>query len=115
MRVDSKSLPVRFDVDHPAFGRVTFVFDDRYATGGYAATDGFIFFGVAYPRFDFVFEREGDAFVASEINRVTKQHVADYARTVFEIAPPAFRSFVLSKAKELANALKPAVHRDPTG
>jgi hypothetical protein len=98
-----------FVVEHPVFGEVTFVFDDQHA-GGFAATDGFVFFGVTYPRFAFGFQREGSAFVPCKLNSFTSQMFDDRRLTISEVAPRAFSSFVLSKAKELAGTLtgKPA-------
>jgi hypothetical protein len=91
-------------VPHPVFGEVTFVFDGEHA-GGFAATDGFVFFGVEYPKFTFGFQREGSAFVSCELNRFTRQMFNDRLLTISEAAPRAFSSFVLSKAKELAKSL----------
>ena len=100
--MQSRASSRSFVVDHPTFGEVTFVFDSGSATGGLAVTDGFSYFGVEYPGFDFRFEREGDAFVPSALNAITRQNVNGTWQTISELAPPAFRSFVLSKAKEFA-------------
>ena len=102
--MDSDSWP--FVVDHPAFGKVTFNFDGPDASSGFATTDGFVYLGVEYPKFDFGFQREGLAFTASLLNNVTRHLVHGNWQAVSEIAPPAFRSFVLSKAKELASSLR---------
>jgi hypothetical protein len=91
-----------FVVEHPAFGKLTFAFDDPGADSGFAATEGFVYFSIRYPGFSFSFQRMGDAFVASELNDMTRQQYGGQWRTISEIAPPAFRSFVLSKAKQLA-------------
>lgn len=97
---------MRFGVEHPTFGTVTFVFDNHLTDSGFAATDGFVFLGIEYPKLDFAFERSGSGFVSGELNDRTI-HVLDGRRLpISEIAPSAFRSFVLSKAKELANALR---------
>jgi hypothetical protein len=93
-----------FVVEHPAFGQVTFVFD-RYA-GGFAVTDGFVFFGVEYPKFAFGFQRDGSDFVSCKLNKFTSQIFNDRLITISEAAPRAFSSFVLSKAKELAKTLE---------
>jgi hypothetical protein len=97
---------VTFAEAHPAFGIVTFVFDDHLAKSGFAQTDGFVFLGVEYPTFAFAFEREGSGFVSGELNNRTSQIVNGRRRTISEIAPSAFRFFVLSKAKELAIRLR---------
>ena len=95
-----------FVVEHPAFGEVTFVFDDRHANSGFAATDGFSFFGVEYPKLAFGFQREGSAFVSCKLNSGTRQMFNDRLLTISEVAPRAFSSFVLSKAKQLAANFK---------
>jgi hypothetical protein len=100
--VDSHGFSTPFLVDHPAFGKVTFVFDDSRGDSGFAATEGFVYFGVRYPSFSFSFQRVGDVFVASELNDITRQNCRGRWQTISEIAPPAFRSFALSKAKQLA-------------
>jgi hypothetical protein len=97
---------MRVAVEHPTFGTVTFVFDNHLADSGFAATDGFVFLGIEYPKFDFAFERAGSGFVSSELNSRTSQELDGHRLPVSEIAPNAFRSFVLSKAKELANTLQ---------
>jgi hypothetical protein len=79
-----------------------FVFDDSRGESGFAATDGFVYFSIRYPGFSFSFQRTGDVFVASELNDMTRQQHQGRWRTISEIAPPAFRSFALSKAKQLA-------------
>jgi hypothetical protein len=101
---DSRAFSGTFVVNHPAFGKVTFVFDSLDANSGFATTEGFIYLGVEYPKFDFGFQREGGAFTESDLNDVTRHQVRGHWQTISEIAPPAFRSFVLSKAKELANS-----------
>jgi hypothetical protein len=106
--VKSRAFSATFVIEHPVFGEVMFVFDDRHA-GGFAATDGFVFFGVQYPKFAFGFQREGSAFVSCELNSRTSQLFNDRRLTISEVAPRAFSSFVLSKAKELAKTLE----RDP--
>jgi hypothetical protein len=107
--VDSSTSSSTFVIEHPAFGEVRFVFDRRDAGSGFAATDGFIFFGVSYPRFVFWFERAGSKFVSSALNDRTSELINGRRRTMAEVAPPAFRSFVLSKARELAGrAREPA-------
>jgi hypothetical protein len=98
-------------VEHPAFGEVTFVFDNQYA-GGFAVTDGFVFFGVEYPRFAFGFQREGSDFVSCKLNSFTRQMFNDRLLTISEVTPRAFSSFVLSKAKELAKTLERDSDRD---
>jgi hypothetical protein len=103
--VKSNALSATFVVEHPAFGEVTFVFDDQDA-GGFASTDGFVFFGVEYPKFVFGFQRDGSAFVSCKLNSLTSQMFNDRRLTISEVAPRAFSSFVLSKAKELARSLK---------
>jgi hypothetical protein len=103
---DSYGFAGALVVEHPFFGPVTFVFDSDDAASGYAVTDGFVFFGREYPKFDFVFERKGNKYVPSEMNSATKQPIGGRLQSVSEIAPPAFRSFVLSKAKELAQQLQ---------
>jgi hypothetical protein len=105
--VKSRAFSARFVVEHPAFGQVTFVFD-QYA-GGFAVTDGFVFFGVGYPRFAFGFQRNGNDFVSCKLNNFTRQMFNDRLLTISEVVPRAFCSFVLSKAKELAKTLE----RDP--
>ena len=100
--MESRAFSHVFVVSHPAFGSVTFVFDSQDASSGFAATGGFVYFGVEYPKFDFSFHRDGDFFVSSALNDATRQQVGGKWRTISEIPPPAFRSFVLSKAKELA-------------
>lgn len=95
-----------FAVRHPAFGIVTFVFDNHLANSGFAATDGFVFLGVEYPKFAFAFQRKGSSFVSCELNDLTSQMLNGRRLTVSQVAPQAFRSFALSKAKELANALQ---------
>lgn len=95
-----------FVVEHPAFGTITFVFDDLRADSGFASTDGFVFLGVKYPNFAFGFERHGSDFVASELNDRTSQMRNGHRQTISELAPSAFRSFVFSKAKELAHAIR---------
>lgn len=98
-------------VEHPVFGEVTFVFDSRYADG-FAVTDGFVFFGVEYPKFTFGFQREGSDFVSCKLNSFTSQMFNDRLLTISEVAPRAFSSFVLSKAKELAKILERNSDRD---
>lgn len=98
--------PVTFVVEHPAFGTITFVFDDQYADSGFALTDGFVFLGVEYPNFSFGFERHGGDFVPCELNHRTSQMRNGHRQTISELAPNAFRSFVFSKAKELANGIR---------
>jgi hypothetical protein len=93
-------------VEHPTFGTVTFAFDDDRAESGFAATDGFVFLGIEYPRFDFAFERAGSGFVSGELNNRTMQMLDGRRRPISEIAPTAFRSFVLSKARELAKTIQ---------
>ena len=100
----SRAFSATFVVEHPAFGEVTFVFDDQDA-GGFAATDGFVFFGVEYPKFAFGFQRDGSGFVSCRLNSLTSQVFNDRRLTISEVAPRAFTSFVLSKAKELAQTL----------
>jgi hypothetical protein len=100
--IDSHALSGPFVVEHPAFGKVTFAFDDAGGDSGFAATEGFVYFSIRYPGFSFSFRRMGDVFVASELNDLTRQQYHGHWRTISEIAPPAFRSFVLSKAKQLA-------------
>jgi len=100
--VKSRAISVTFVVAHPAFGEVTFVFDNQHANSGFAATDGFIFLGVEYPKFAFGFEREGSTFVSSKLNNLTSEIFNGRRLTVSEVAPSAFSSFVLSKARELA-------------
>lgn len=56
------------------------------------ATEGFVYFGVRYPSFTFSFHRAGRGFAASELNEMTRQQVDSRWRTVFEIAPAAFRN-----------------------
>ena len=90
---------------HPAFGSVTFVFDNEDGSSGFASTGGFVYLGQEYPQFEFGFQREGRAFAASRLNDMTKHPIDGNLRAISEIAPPAFRSFVLSKAKELADGL----------
>jgi hypothetical protein len=46
--VKSRAFSATYVVEHPVFGEVLFVFDNQHA-GGFAATDGFVFFGVKYP------------------------------------------------------------------
>ena len=104
----SRAFPATFIVEHPVFGEVTFVFDDQHA-GGFAATDGFVFFGVEYPKFAFGFQRNGSAFASCKLNSLTSQMFNDRRLTISEVVPRAFSSFVLSKAKELAKTLE----RDP--
>jgi hypothetical protein len=104
MDSDSVSFSETFVVDHPAFGNVTFVFDSHDASSGFAASEGFIYLGVRYPKFDFAFRREGRTFAPSPLNNLTRHLIDDHWRTISEITPPAFRSFVLSKAKELAES-----------
>jgi hypothetical protein len=99
---DSDAFTGPFVVDHPAFGKVTFVFDDARRDSGFAATEGFEYFSVSYPGFSFSFQRTGEIFVASELNDLTRQQYHGRWRTISEIAPPAFRSFALSKARQLA-------------
>lgn len=94
-----------FVVRHPAFGAVTFVFDGDDASSGCASTEGFSYLGQQYPEFNFSFQRDLRGFAASRLNDITKQSVDGNLRAISEIAPPAFRSFVLSKAKELAEEL----------
>lgn len=103
----SRAFSATFVVEHPVFGEVLFVFDDRH--GGFAATDGFVFFGVKYPRFAFGFQREGNVFVSCKLNSLTSQTFNDRRLTISEVAPRAFSSFVLSKARELAKTFE----RDP--
>jgi hypothetical protein len=103
--VESRAFSATFLVEHPVFGEVTFVFDDQHA-GGFAATDGFVFFGVEYPRFAFGFQRDGSAFVSCKLNSFMSQMFNDRLLTISEVTPRAFSSFVLSKAKELARNLK---------
>jgi hypothetical protein len=95
-----------FVVDHPAFGKVTFTFRTQDASRGFAATNGFVFFGIAYPEFDFGFQRQGSAYVPCKLNDLNTQLVDGKWRTTSDIAPPSFRSFALAKAKELADGLK---------
>lgn len=95
-----------FTVEHPAFGTITFVFDDQCANSGFALTDGFIFLGETYPSFAFGFERHGSDFVPCELNNLTSQMRNGHRRTISELAPSAFRSFVFSKAKELAREIR---------
>jgi len=102
-------------VEHPVFGTVTFVFDNQLASSGFAATDGFVFLGVEYPRFAFGFQREGSGFVSCELNNLTSQMLNGRRLTISEVAPRAFRSFVLSKAIELANTLKGDPNRGAPG
>lgn len=94
-----------FAVEHPIFGTVTFVFDNELANSGFAATDGFVFFGVEYPKLAFGFQREGSGFASCALNNLISQMLNGHVLTISELAPPAFRSFVLSKARELANTL----------
>jgi hypothetical protein len=101
--VRSRAFSATFVVEHPVFGEVLFVFDNEHA-GGFAATDGFVFFGVTYPRFAFGFQRDGSAFVSCKLNSLTSQMFNDRRLTISEVAPRAFSSFVLSKAKELAKS-----------
>ena len=90
-----------------------FVFDNHNA-GGFAVTDGFVFFGVEYPKFTFGFQREGSDFVSCKLNNFTRQVFNDRLLTISEAAPRAFSSFVLSKAKELARTLEPSyLQRSP--
>jgi hypothetical protein len=91
-----------FVVRHPVFGEVTFVFDSRDAASGFASTDGFIYLGAEYPKLEFGFQREGRVFTESRLNDLTSKLVDGVRRTIAEVTPPAFRSFVLSKAKELS-------------
>jgi hypothetical protein len=104
--VNSPAFLVTFVVEHPAFGEVRFAFDDRQANSGFAATDGFVFFGVEYPKFTFGFQREGSAFISCKLNSRTSQMFNDRLLTISEVAPRAYSSFVLSKAKELAANFK---------
>ncbi len=104
---------MRVAVEHPTFGTVTFAFDNDLADSGFAATDGFVFLGVEYPKFDFAFERAGNGFVSGELNNRTVQVLDGRRRPIFEIAPTAFRSFALSKAKELARSLHRESDRQP--
>jgi hypothetical protein len=97
---------VTFIVEHPAFGTITFVFDDQCANSGFALTDGFVFLGETYPSFAFSFERHGSDFVPCELNNLTSQMRNGHRQTISEVAPSAFRSFVFSKAKQLANAIR---------
>jgi hypothetical protein len=99
-----------FAVEHPLFGTVTFVFDDELANSGFAQTDGFTFLGVDYPKIAFGFEREGSAFVSCELNNRTSQIFNGHLLTISKLAPSAFRSFVLSKARELANKMQRQSH-----
>ncbi|HEX3456982.1 MAG TPA: hypothetical protein VHR97_03425 [Candidatus Baltobacteraceae bacterium] len=92
-----------FVVDHPAFGNITFVFDGLDVSSGFAASEGFVYLSVQYPKFDFSFQREGATFSPSPLNNATRHLIDGRWQTVSEIAPPAFRYFALSKAKELAN------------
>ena len=102
-----------FAVEHPVFGEVTFVFDEH--AGGFAVTDGFVFFGVEYPKFAFGFEREGSDFVACKLNDFTRQMFNDRLLTISETVPRAFSSFVLSKAKELAKTLEASYRQRSPG
>ncbi len=101
-----------FAVEHPAFGTIAFVFDNELANSGFAGTDGFVFLGVEYPRFAFGFRRQGSRFVSCELNSRTSQMFGGNRVTISEVAPRAFRSFVLSKAMELANALKGSLNSE---
>jgi hypothetical protein len=103
--VTSRAFSATFVVEHPAFGPVTFVFDNTLA-GGFAITDGFVFFGVEYPKFTFGFQREGSDIVSCKLNNFTRQMFNDRLLTISEATPRAFSSFVLSKAKELAKTLE---------
>jgi hypothetical protein len=103
--VKSRAFSATFVIEHPVFGEVMFVFDDRQA-GGFAATDGFVFFGVEYPKFTFGFQREGSDIVSCKLNNFTRQMFNDRLLTISEATPRAFSSFVLSKAKELAKTLE---------
>ena len=105
MDSSSGASPGRFAVDHPAFGNVTFVFDGPDATSGFAASEGFVYLGVQYPKFDFGFQREGSSFAPSPLNDATRHLIDGRWQTISEITPPAFRSFTLSKAKELGDLL----------
>jgi hypothetical protein len=98
-------------VDHPAFGKVTFVFDDARGESGFAATEGFVYFSVRYPSFSFSFARIGEIYVASELNDMTRQQHQGRWRTISEIAPSAFRSFALSTAKQLARLHGRTAHK----
>jgi len=94
-----------FVVTHPVFGDVTFVFDSQDAGSGFALTDGFIYLGAEYPKLEFGFQREGLTFAESRLNDLTSHLVDGVWRTIAEVTPAAFRSFVLSKAKELSYSL----------
>jgi hypothetical protein len=111
----SLHFQVTFAVEHPIFGTVTFVFDNPLASSGFAATDGFVFLGVEYPKLAFGFQRDGSGFVSCQLNNLTSQMLNGRRLTVSEVAPRAFRSFVLSKATELANTLKRGPNRDAAG
>lgn len=99
------SSTMTFAVEHPVFGTVTFVFDNELANSGFAATDGFVFFGVEYPTLAFGFQRKGSDFVSCELNNLVSETLNGHLLTISELAPRAFRSFVLSKARQLANTL----------
>jgi len=109
------SFSMTFGVEHPVFGTVTFVFDDELANSGFAATAGFVFLGVEYPKIAFGFQREGSGFVSCELNNRISQMLDGHLLTISELAPPAFRSYVLSKARELANALHGRPNRSAAG
>ena len=111
MNSNSSAFSGTFVVDHPAFGEVTFVFDRPDASSGFAASKGFVYLGVQYPRFDFGFQREGGTFTPSPLNDVTRHLIDGRWQSISEIAPLAFRSFALSKAKELADLLFDRRHR----
>ena len=105
MDPNSCASPGTFAVDHPAFGNVAFVFDGPDATTGFAASEGFVYLGVQYPSFNFGFQREGSSFTPSPLNDATRHLIDGRWQSISEIAPLAFRSFALSKAKELADLL----------
>jgi hypothetical protein len=109
------SFSMTFAVEHPVFGTVTFVFDNELANSGFAATDGFVFLGVEYPKIAFGFQHEGSGFVSCELNNLISQMFNGHLLTISELAPPAFRSFVLSKARELANTQQGRPNRSRAG
>ncbi len=66
-----------------------------------------MYLGAEYPKLEFGFQREGHAYTESRLNDLTRHSIDGAWRTISEATPAAFRSFVLSKAKELSESLAP--------
>jgi hypothetical protein len=95
-----------FIIEHPIFGKVVFSFDSEEANDGTALSGSFILDGTHYPEIYYGFQRKGRTFVPDDLNEANRVLIDDKWISDADLTPPPFQDFALTKAAELADALK---------